>query len=272
MSPEIVVLNKSIAITGITDNDFLSLTDLAKAVFPEKEASDMIGNWLSSSKTIDFIGLFEELHNPNFKLVEFHHFKNRMTNSRVKYRPQNWIKSVHAIGIRVKSGRYGGGTWAHRDIAFEFASWLSPTFKLYLITEFQRLKAISESASEQAGLWLMSKLNYLLQTEAIKKKIAPISLSEADRRRVYANEADVLNLALFGITASQYQLSHDGKSPRESATLIELVILSNLELANSYFISLSLAQSDRLLILNQMANEEKATWNENNRLALGKKS
>ena len=263
MPPEISVLGKPISITGVQDDDFVSLTDLAKAVFPENKAAEIIDNWFSNSKTIDFIGLFEELYNPDFKVVEFHNFKNRMTNKKERVTPKSWVRSVHPKGIRVKAGRYGGGTWAHRDIAFEFASWLSPTFKLYMIKEFQRLKSVEESAPEKAGLRLMSKLNYLLQTDAIARKIAPITLSDEDRRKIYANEADVLNLALFGATASAYGLTHDGRSPRDEASSVELVILSNLELCNSRFIAMGISQSDRLILLNKMANEEKAIWSQN---------
>lgn len=263
MTPQISILGKPINITGLYEDDFVSLTDLAKAVFPDKKPNETIQIWMSSLKTIDFMALFEELYNPNFKGVLFYTFKNKMTKSTIRVTPQKWVREVHPIGIRVKSGRYGGGTWAHRDIAFEFASWLSPTFKLYLIKEFQRLKSVEESAPEKAGLRLMTKLNYLLQTDAIAKKIAPITLSHEDQSKIYANEADVLNLALFGSTASAYLETHPGKSPRDEASTIELVILSNLELSNSYFISLGMSQSDRLILLNKMANEEKTIWSEN---------
>lgn len=191
----------AIMVKEINQTDYLSLTDIARYSNPD-EPKDVIKNWLRLRSTIEFLGLWERLNNPNFKGVEFDSFKNNAVSNSFTLSPQRWITSTNAIGIISKSGRYGG-TFAHTDIAFEFASWISPEFKLYIIKDYQRLK--QEESIQQSIEWdvrrSISKVNYKIHTDAIKECIIPRQLTSQDTRYTYASEADILNLALFGMTA-----------------------------------------------------------------------
>lgn len=239
------------------DDDYISLTDIAKKRNPEFPA-DVIKNWLRSRSTIEFLGLWERMNNPNFKLVDFDQFRIESGSNSFVLSPQKWIASTNAIGIRSKSGRYGG-TFAHKDIAFEFASWISPEFKLYIIKDYQRLK---EDENSRLSLdWnlrrTLSKTNYKIHTDAIKDHLIPEDLSKKEQGFTYANEADVLNVALFGMTAKEWRDKNPnakrGENIRDSATLEQLIVLTNLESYNAELIKDGVPQHDRLIRLNQAA-------------------
>ena len=224
---------------------------------------------MRNKEVISYLGLWESMNNKNFKGGEFATFKNEAGSNKFKMSPQKWIKETNAIGIVSKSGRYDGGTFAHPDIAFEFASWLSPEFKLYLIKEFERLK--SNEMYQQKIEWhanrLLSKLNYVVHTDAVKNYIVPI-LTEEQKRFVYAEEADVLNVALFGMTAKEWrqenpELAKKGNI-RDYTDLLHLVILNNLENTNAEFIKLGMSQSERLISLNDSARNQMEILKNNN--------
>lgn len=253
---KIVVKDIAISFISKDGSDYLSLTDMAKsknADFP----ADVVKNWLKTRFTIDFIGIWEQVHNPNFKLVEFDQFKNQAGVNSFVLSPEKWIKSTGAIGIRSKAGRYGGGTFAHKDIAFEFASWLSPEFKLFLISEFQRLKE-EENLRLELGWDLkrtLTKINYRIHTDAIKTNLIPNLLSKQQINIIFANEADILNVALFGITARGWREKNPKKEGnlRDYANVAQLVVLANLEGINAELIRRGLSQGERLVQLNQVA-------------------
>ncbi len=239
-------------------NDYLSLTDIARYKNPH-EPKDVVKNWMRSKNTIEFLGLWENLNNLDFKGVEFDHFKNEAGYNSFTLSPKKWIETTNAIGIISKVGRYGG-TYAHQDIAFEFASWISAEFKLYLIKEFQRLKA--DETRRQQLEWNVSrtlaKVNYLVHTNAVKEHLIPDDLSKSKQRFVYANEADLLNLALFNKTASIWRKEHPEEKGniRDTATIEQLVVLSNLESFNSELIKEGLDADTRLKRLNQIAIQQ----------------
>lgn len=249
------VINSEITIFTKNNKDYISLTDIAR--FKDSERSDYIlQNWLRIRSTIEFIGLWEKLHNPDFNSIEFDGFKNQAGLNSFSLTPKRWIEKTHAIGIISSTGRYGG-TYAHKDIAFEFASWISAEFKLYLIKEFQRLK---DDENNRLKLeWnlqrTLAKVNYRIHTDAIKGNLIPPELSKIKINQIYANEADLLNVALFGLTAKEWR----DKNPtfegniRDYATIEQLVVLSNLESINSVLIHNGLGQSERLQQLNTIA-------------------
>jgi len=233
--------------------DYLSLTDIARHRNAENPA-DIVKNWLRGRSTIELLGLWEKLHNPDFKLVEFDQFRYAAGANYFVLSPKKWIESTGAIGLISKSGRYGG-TFAHKDIAFEFASWVSVEFKLYLIKEFQRLK---EAEQAQLGWDIkrnLAKINYHIHTDAIKANLIPPELTPQLVNMVYANEADVLNMALFGITAKQWRERNPGEkgNVRDFANAAQLVCLANLENLNALFINEGMSQSMRLEKLNRIA-------------------
>ena len=252
--------NKIISIKGQEINviqhlneDYISLTDMVKSFGDES----ILYNWLRNRNTIEFIGIWEQIYNPYFKPIEFDRFKSEAGLNSFTLSPKKWIEATNAIGLISKSGRYGGGTFAHRDIAFEFGSWLSAEFKLYLIKEFQRLK---EDEEKRLNLqWdfqrTLSKVNYKIHTDAIKEKLIPPSLSKLDINFKYASEADMLNVALFGITAGGWREENPTLpgNIRDHASLEQLVVLSNLESLNAVFIHQNLSQPERLKQLNQVA-------------------
>jgi hypothetical protein len=248
---EVVIFSKD-------NEDYISLTDIAKHKNPEAPR-DIIKNWMRNRSTIEFLGLWEQIHNPNFKGVEFDLFKNEAGSNAFVLSPTKWIDSTNAVGIISKSGRYGG-TFAHRDIAFEFASWISPEFKLYLLKEFQRLK--QEEVEQKKVEWsvsrMLAKVNYRIHTDAIKENLIPENISESGRRYVYATEADLLNIALFGKTAKEWR-EENPNSPgniRDYATLEQLVVLSNLESCNSELIKRQIPSDERLEKLNKIAIDQ----------------
>lgn len=265
---EINVIDNKIGIMRIGDVDYISLTDLARYADAE-EPRLPIRDWMRNKEVISYLGLWESMNNKNFKGGEFATFKNEAGSNKFKMSPQKWIKETNAIGIVSKSGRYDGGTFAHPDIAFEFASWLSPEFKLYLIKEFERLK--SNEMYQQKIEWhanrLLSKLNYVVHTDAVKNYIVP-TLTEEQKRFVYAEEADVLNVALFGMTAKEWRkenpkLAKKGNI-RDYTDLLHLVILNNLENTNAEFIKLGMSQSKRLISLNNSARNQMEILKNNN--------
>jgi hypothetical protein len=259
MSKKIKVIEvQNIPISVITEkeNDFISLTDMAKAKEGEARAADIIKNWIRTRTTLEFLGTWEEMYNPNFKVVEFDHFKMQAGLPSFVLSPSQWIEKTGAIGMYANSGRYGG-TYAHKDIAFEFCSAISPVFKLYLIKEFQRLK---EDENDRQKLdWnlqrTLAKVNYRIHTDAIKENLIPKELTKTQMSFVYANEADLLNVALFGKTAKQWREENPMAKGniRDEATIEQLVVLSNMESINAVFISQGLSQSQRLAELNKMA-------------------
>ena len=262
---EIKVKDKTINITGIEDNDYISLTDMAKFL-NEDDPRYPIQNWMRLKDTIDFLGLWEILNNDDFNRVEFDAFKNESGKNSFVMTPTKWISHTRAIGIRSKSGKYGGGTFAHRDIALEFASWISPEVKLYIIKEFQRLKLEESEQLEWKGKRMLTKLNYLVHTDAVKEYLITIELSEEQKSYVYASEADMLNVALFGVRAKEWKDNNPDKKGniRDYASTIELAILSNMEYHNSLLIKENISQKERLIILNKEANREKELFNKNN--------
>jgi hypothetical protein len=244
-------------VTLYTDDqkDFISLTDIAR--YRDSERSDYIlQNWKRNRSTIEFIGLWEQFNNPNFNSIEFDGIKNLSGSNSFSLTPKRWIEATNAIGIVSKTGRYGG-TFAHRDIAFEFATWISAEFKFYLINEFQRLKQ-GESDRQKLDWNLqrtLAKVNYIIHTDAIKERLIPEKLTGKQTSLVYATEADLLNMALFGKTAADWRAENpDAKGDmRDDATLEQLVVLSNLESINAVLIRQGLDQSERLKQLNQIA-------------------
>ena len=252
---KIDVKGVEIAVILHEKRDYVSLTDIAR--YRNKyEPFSIINNWMRNKSTIEFLGLWEKLNNPAFKPTEFDWFKNEAGSNYFVLSPQRWIKSTGAIGVISKSGRYGG-TFAHTDIAFEFSSWISPEFKLYLITEFQRLKG--EEAKTKSLEWnlkrTLAKVNYKIHTDAIKENLIPAKITKQQANNIYATEADILNMALFGMTAKEWRNINnepDGNM-RDFATLEQLVVLSNLESINSVLINNGLIQSQRLIQLNSIA-------------------
>lgn len=243
-------------LSSANKDDYISLTDLAKYRDIDNPRF-IIQNWMRSRNVIEFLGLWEQLNNNDFNRVEFEAFKNEAGSNGFVLTPQKWIKSTNAIGLISKSGRYGGGTFAHKDIAFEFASWISPEFKLYVIQDYQRLKT---NESYQYSLdWtvkrLLTKANYKIHTNAIKQNLIPPSVTKQQQGLIYASEADLLNVALFGKTAAQWRQDNpDAKgNMRDYATIEQLLVLSNLENINAIYIGQGLPQSERLKKLNQLA-------------------
>lgn len=239
----------SVVTTVGSEDDYISLTDMAKHRNPEFPA-DVVKNWLRLRSTIEFLGLWEQLNNPEFNMVDFDQFKNDAGSNAFVMSPQKWIKSTNAIGITSKSGRYGGGTFAHKDIAFEFASWLSPEFKLYIIKDYQRLK---EDEGHRLALdWnvkrILASANYRIHTDAIKENLLPPDLPKQQQGLVYADEADVLNVALFGKTARQWKQENPGVkgNMRDYATIEQLLVLSNMENINALLIEQGMGQQERL--------------------------
>ena len=228
-------------------DDYLSLTDIARKKNPY-EPKDVVKNWLRLRSTIEFLGLWEQLYNPNFKGVEFDSFKNESGSNAFTLTPQRWIEKTNAIGIISKSGR-GGGTYAHKDIAFEFASWISPEFKLYVIKDYQRLK--SDEAHRLEIGWdtkrELSKINYRIHTDAIKEFLITPELTKQEKSYKYATEADILNVALFGKTARQWKEETGNKkgNMRDFANVEQLIVLVNLESMNADFIHQGLSPQER---------------------------
>ena len=258
---EIIVKEQKVNVIRIDNKEYISLTDLAKYVNKE-DPSGVIRNWMSNKNSFEFYSLWEEINNPNFNSVESHVIKTEeVPYNRFTMTPKRWKEKFNAIGIVPSSGKYSKGTFAHSDIAFEFASWLSPEFKLYLITEFERLK--KNEAYQNKIDWhanrVLAKVSYIVHTDAIKNIIVP-TLTENQKKFVYANEADVLNVALFGITAKEWRESNsklaDKGNIRDYTDLLHLVILNNLENINAELIKMKLPQNERLIRLNNIARKQ----------------
>lgn len=256
---KLIVQDIEIALTKVNEEDYISLTDMVKS----KDGSDHIRNWMRNRNTIEYLGIWEQLNNPNFKGVEFDTFRKEAGLNSFNLTPKKWIDATNAIGIISKSGRYGG-TYAHKDIAFNFGMWISPTFQLYLIKEYQRLKEIE---SNQYGLeWdvrrILSKANYRIHTDAIKDYIVPYAgFSKQKEWLLYADEADMLNIALFGCTAKDWKEANmdrvlKGENLRDMASINELAVLSNLESLNSTLIKNNIPKKERFKVLASTAAEQ----------------
>lgn len=257
---ELNVINNKIGIIRVGNVDYISITDLAR--YKDKGRTDyIVQNWMRTTNSLLFLGTWEYLNNENFNSIEFDGFKNESGTNAFVMTPKKWIKATNAIGIISKQGRYNGGTFAHPDIAFEFASWLSPEFKLYLIKEFERLK--HNEAHQQKLEWsatrLLSKVNYVVHTDAIKDYIIP-KLTKKQIKFVYAEEADVLNVALFGMTAKEWKDANPELAKKgniiDYTDLLHLVILNNLQNTNAELIENKISQSERLIRLNNSARRQ----------------
>ena len=252
---KIMVKDTEVTVLLINNEDFISLTDIAR--FKTSDTNAVIGNWMRNRNTIEYLGIWESLYNPNFKPLEFEGFKKESGLNAFVLSPQKWIQSTNAVGIISKSGRYGG-TFAHKDIAFKFASWISVEFELYVIKEFQRLKEQEQLQLGWSAKRELAKINYRIHTDAIQQNLIPIELTQQQISIVYANEADVLNVALFGLTAKQWRDSNPNSKGniRDYATINELICLSNMENLNAVFINEGQSQKERLLKLNRIAIQQ----------------
>jgi len=251
MKKKIKVQGSEITVFQNNEQDYISLTDIVKGI---DNGLALIEKWLRNKNTIEFLGIWEEIYNPNFNSPEFEGIKNQAGLNRFVLSVKQWVEKTNSMGIIAKAGRYGG-TYAHKDIAFEFASWVSPQFKIYLIKEFQRLK---DEEQKQLGWDIkrnLAKINYLIHTDAIKENLIPQNLTKNQISFVYATEADVLNMALFGKTAKEWRDENTNKKGniRDYANVSQLVCLSNLENLNALFIQKGMAQSERLRQLNEIA-------------------
>ena len=249
---KITVQNTNITIIAVNGDDYISLTDLAR--HKSDEPNDVIANWLRNRNTIEYLGIWEQLYNPDFKPAEFEGFRRQAGLNAFTLSPKKWTGATNAIGIIAKSGRYGG-TYAHKDIALKFASWISVEFELYIVKEFQRLKTDEQRLLGWSAKRELSKINYRIHTDAIKQNLVPEEVTPAQASIIYANEADVLNVAMFGVTAKQWREANpDLKGNiRDYATINELICLSNMENLNAVFIEQGMTQSERLVKLNQIA-------------------
>ena len=254
---KIIVQNTEINVLSHNGSDYISLTDMANGKQDESRAADVIKNWIRTRYTIEYLGTWEMIHNPIFKVVEFDHFRMHAGLPNFTLSASEWIEKTNAIGIIVKRGRYGG-TYAFKDIAFEFGTAISVTFKLYLIEEFQRMK---EQEQKQLG-WTakreLSKINYRIHTDAIKSNLIPAEVTAAQASIIYAEEADVLNVAMFGMTAKQWREANPELKGniRDYATVNELICLSNMENINAVLINDGIPQGERLVKLNQIAIQQ----------------
>ena len=250
----ITVQGTEISITQIDDADYVSLTDMMKA----KDGDFFIKDWLRNRNTLEFLGIWERIHNPNFNWGEFALIRSQSGLNRFRISVKEWVDTTNAVGIIAKSGRYGG-TYAHKDIAFEFGMWISPEFKLYLIREFDRLKTKEqETLSAEWDLpRLLSKINYRIHTDAVHDHLIPAEVNAKRARLTYADEADLLNVALFGFTAAEWRAAHPDRkrneNVRDEAAVEQLMVLSNLESINALLIRQGLPQGERLVLLNQAA-------------------
>lgn len=251
---KLAVQGTEVSVITFDDKDYISLTDMANAKESASRAADIIKNWLRNRYTLEFLGTWEMIHNSDFKVVEFDHFKSQAGLPGFVMSASEWIEKTNAVGIVVKKGKYGG-TYAHKDIAFEFGSAISVPFKIYLIEEFQRLKEQEQAQLGWNAKRELSKINYRIHTDAVKQNLIPAEITPQQAQRIYASEADVLNVAMFGCTALEWRDAHpDLKGNiRDYATINELICLSNMENLNALFIQENIPQSDRIIKLNQIA-------------------
>ena len=259
-----IVDNTVITVLKVEDKDYISLTDMIKA----KDGDFFISDWLRNRNTVEFLGIWEQIHNPDFNYGEFATIRNQAGLNSYKISVKDWVSKTNAIGLRASAGRYGG-TYAYKDIAFEFGMWISPKFKIYLIKEFERLK---EEEERQFGWDIkrnLAKINYRVHTNAIKEDLIPILLTTQQKKRVYANEADILNIALFGMTAKEWR----DRNPtlkgniRDYADVSQLVCLSNMESLNAVFIHDGMVQEERLSKLNAIAINQMEILTDDSRIA-----
>jgi hypothetical protein len=252
---KIIVEKTEISIIQVDEEDFISLTDIAK--FKSDDPSAVIGNWMRNRNTIEYLGIWETLYNPDFKPLEFEGFRRQAGLNAFVLSPQKWIEGTRAKGIISKSGRYGG-TYAHKDIAFKFASWISIEFELYFIREFQRLKEAEQKLIGWTAKRELAKINYHIHTDAVKQHLVPKELTPKQASIIYADEAEVLNIALFGKTAKDWRIKNpDLKGNiRDYATINELICLSNMENINAVLINDNIPQNERLLRLNKIAIQQ----------------
>ena len=261
----ITVQGTEITIIKKDREDYISLTDIAK-YRNKQEPFSIINNWMRSRSTIEFLGLWEKLSNPTFKPLEFERFRTDAGSNYFVLSPKRWIESTNAIGISSKAGRYGG-TFAHQDIAFEFASWISAEFKLYILKEFQRLKQeeVEQNKLEWSVSRTIAKVNYVIHTDAVKEHLIPKDISKQKKKYIYADEADMLNIALFGKTAQEWRNENPDQKGniRDYAILEQLVVLSNLESYNSELIKQKITANERLKQLNRVAIDQMRVLIEN---------
>lgn len=257
----------------VNDDDYISLTDIARYKNPEHPA-DIVNKWMTNKDSFDFYSLWEELYNPNFNFAECREIKiNELGYNAFTMSPSQWSKRTNAIGIKPSAGRYSKGTLAHPDIAFEFASWIDATFKLYLIKEFQRLKQEEAKQLEWDAKRELAKINYTIHTYAIKENLILPELTKSQISYTYASEADVLNVALFGMTAGEWKADNKSKkgNMRDYASLTQLLVLANMESYNALLIEQGIAQSERLVSLNKMAITQIKTLQKSNSWLLKEK-
>ena len=254
---KINVQDKSITILKVADMDFISLTDMANAKEGESRAADIIKNWLRTRYALEFLSVWEQLYNPNFKVVDSDHFKMQAGLPNFAISVSEWIEKTNAIGIVVQKGKYGG-TYAHQDIAFEFGTAINVTFKIFLIKEFQRLKLDEQKMIGWSAKRELAKINYKIHTDAIKQNLIPKELTLQQTALIYANEADVLNVALFGKTAKEWRDENPELqgNMRDYANMNQLICLSNLENINAIMIADQISQKERLLKLNRIAIQQ----------------
>ena len=247
---ELSVLNQRISYIKIDDEDYISITDMLKS----KDGDFFVSDWLRNRNTIEFLGIWEEIHNPNFNYGEFAIIKSQAGLNSFKISVKEFVAKTNAISLQAKAGRYGG-TYAHQDIAFEFAMWISPKFKIYIVKEFQRLKEEEQKQLGWSAKRELSKINYRIHTDAIKQNLIPSEVTRSQASLIYANEADVLNVAMFGQTAKQWRESNPTLKGniRDYASINELICLSNMENINAVLIEQGLSQGERLVRLNQIA-------------------
>ena len=262
---KIQIKDTSISVVKVHNDDYISLTDMLKA----KDGEFFFSNWLRNRNTVEFLGIWEKLNNPDFNCVEFDTIKSMAGLNSYRLSAKEWMQKTNAIGIISKAGRYGG-TYAHKDIAFEFAMWISPEFKVYLIREFQRLKDQEQAQIGWSAKRELSKINYHIHTDAIKKNLIPEEITPMQASVIYANEADVLNVAMFGMTAKQWREANPNLKGniRDYATVNELICLSNMENLNAVFIENGVSQSERLKKLNIIAIQQMKILESNDNMKL----
>ena len=250
---KLIIKDTEVTIIQINDTDYISLTDMLKA----KDGDFFISDWLRNRNTLEYLGIWEKLYNPNFNYGDFALIRNQAGLNSFKISVKEFVEKTNAISIQAKTGRYGG-TYGHKDIAFEFGMWISPEFKIYLVREFQRLKEEEQKLLGWSAKRELSKINYHIHTDAISHNLIPTELTPQQISHVYANEADVLNVALFGVTAKQWRDANPGLKGniRDYAAINELICLSNMENLNAVFINENMLQSQRLVKLNQIAIQQ----------------
>ena len=261
---KITVQNTQITVVTINERDYISLTDMVRNI---ENGLALIEKWLRNKNTIEFLGIWEEMYNPNFNSPEFEGIKNAAGLNRFILSVKQWVEKTNSRGIIAKAGRYGG-TYAHKDIAFEFATWVSPQFKLYLIQEFERMKSEEQKQLGWTAKRELSKINYRIHTDAIKQNLIPEEVTAAQASIIYAEEADVLNVAMFGQTAKQWREAHPELKGniRDYASINELICLANMENINAVLIDEGMSQGDRLVRLNQIAiNQMRVLENDDSR-------